>query len=207
MGKTKKWRLGGWINAVIPMLIVPYYSTIGGWVVKYLFEYLQGGGAAVAADGYFNSFISGGASAEIWFLVFAALTLAVVFAGVRNGIERVSKVMMPVLVVLAVIISIYSMTRKGALEGVEYFLVPHMKNFSWMTVVSAMGQMFYSLSIAMGILVTFGSYMKEDVDIEGATRNVEIFDTLIAVMAGLMIIPAVFAFSGEIWRRCRQGLP
>ncbi len=205
LGKTKKWRLGGWINAVIPMLIVPYYSTIGGWVVKYLFEYLQGGGAAVAADGYFNSFISGGASAEIWFLVFAALTLAVVFAGVRNGIERVSKVMMPVLVVLAVIISIYSMTRKGALEGVEYFLVPHMKNFSWMTVVSAMGQMFYSLSIAMGILVTFGSYMKEDVDIEGATRNVEIFDTLIAVMAGLMIIPAVFAFSGGDMEALQAG--
>jgi len=104
--------------------------------------------------------------------------------------------MMPILVVLAVIIAVYSMTREGALAGVKYFLVPNLENFSWMTVVSAMGQMFYSLSIAMGILITFGSYMKEDVEIESATKNVEIFDTAIAIMAGLMIIPAVFAFSG-----------
>lgn len=195
-GQDWRYRLGGWINAVIPMLIVPYYSTIGGWVVKYLFEYLRGNANELAADGYFTEFISGGFSAEFWFLIFAAVTLIVIFAGVRNGIERVSKFMMPVLVVLAVIIAAYSMTREGALAGVKYFLIPNPGNFSWMTVVSAMGQMFYSLSIAMGILITFGSYMKDDVSIEGATRNVEIFDTAIAVMAGLMIIPAVFAFSG-----------
>jgi len=99
-------------------------------------------------------------------------------------------------VVLSVIIAIYSVTRPGALAGVKYFLVPNPKNFSWMTVVTAMGQMFYSLSIAMGILVTFGSYMKKDTSIEDSTRNVEVFDTAIAIMAGLMIIPAVFAFSG-----------
>ena len=104
--------------------------------------------------------------------------------------------MMPILVVLSVIIAVYSVTRPGALAGVKYFLVPNLENFSWMTVVAAMGQMFYSLSIAMGILVTFGSYMKKDVSIEGSTTNVEIFDTAIAIMAGLMIIPAVFAFSG-----------
>ena len=104
--------------------------------------------------------------------------------------------MMPVLVVLSVIIAVFSMTRPGALEGVKYFLIPNVKNFSWMTVVTAMGQMFYSLSIAMGILITFGSYMKKDISIEGSTQNVEIFDTAIAIMAGLMIIPAVFAFSG-----------
>ena len=196
VGGTRGWRAGGWINAIIPMLIVPYYSTIGGWVIKYLFEYLRGNVNEIAADGYFTEFISGGASVEIWFLIFAAATLVIIFAGVRNGIERVSKFMMPILVVLAVIIAGYSMTREGAFEGVKYFLVPNMEQFSWMTVVSAMGQMFYSLSIAMGILVTFGSYMKEDISIEGATRNVEIFDTAIAIMAGLMIIPAVFAFSG-----------
>ena len=104
--------------------------------------------------------------------------------------------MMPVLVVLSVIIAVYSVTRPGALEGVKYFLVPNLAHFSWMTVVTAMGQMFYSLSIAMGILITFGSYMKKDISIEGSTRNVEVFDTAIAIMAGLMIIPAVFAFSG-----------
>ena len=178
------------------MLIVPYYSVIGGWVVQYLVGYLTGHGQELAADGYFSSFISDGAATEICFLVFALFTLGIIFAGVRNGVERVSKVMMPMLVVLSVIITAYSVTRPGALAGVKYFLVPNPANFSWMTVVTAMGQMFYSLSIAMGILVTFGSYMKKDVSIEGATQNVEIFDTLIAIMAGLMIIPAVFAFSG-----------
>lgn len=187
---------GGWINAIIPVLIVPYYSVIGGWVIQYLVGYLTGRGQELAADGYFSSFISDGAATEICFLVFALFTLGIIFAGVRNGVERVSKVMMPVLVVLSVIITAYSVTRPGALAGVKYFLVPNPANFSWMTVVTAMGQMFYSLSIAMGILVTFGSYMKKDVSIENATQNVEIFDTLIAIMAGLMIIPAVFAFSG-----------
>ena len=187
---------GGWINAVIPVLIVPYYSVIGGWVIKYLFEYLRGNAQGLAEDGYFSAFIADGASAEVCFLLFAFFTLGIIFAGVRNGVERVSRLMMPVLVVLSVIIAVYSVTRPGALAGVAYFLVPNPANFSWMTVVTAMGQMFYSLSIAMGILVTFGSYMKKDVSIEESTEHVEIFDTLIAVMAGLMIIPAVFAFSG-----------
>ena len=114
------------------------------------------------------------------FLIFTAFTLAIIFAGVRNGVERVSKVMMPVLVVLSVVIAGYSVTRPGALAGVKYFLVPNVANFSWMTVVTAMGQMFYSLSIAMGILVTFGSYMKKEVSIEESTENVEVFDTAIA---------------------------
>lgn len=195
-GKAKWLSFGGWINAIIPILIVPYYSVIGGWVIKYLFEYMTGHAGTVAVDGYFSSFISSGAATEICFLIFVFITLAIIFAGVRNGIERVSKFMMPVLVVLSVIIAVYSVSRPGAMAGVKYFLIPNVENFSWMTVVSAMGQMFYSLSIAMGILITFGSYMKKDVSIEGSTKNVEIFDTAIAIMAGLMIIPAVFAFSG-----------
>ena len=195
-GKGGGFAFGGWINAIIPILIVPYYSVIGGWVIKYLVEYLRGGGSALAQDGYFSEFISSGVSVELCFVVFTLFTLGIIYAGVRNGVERVSKCMMPVLAVLSVIIAVYSVTRPGALAGVKYFLVPNLDNFSWMTVVSAMGQMFYSLSIAMGILITFGSYMKKDVSIEGSTTNVEIFDTAIAIMAGLMIIPAVFAFSG-----------
>lgn len=195
-GKAKWLSFGGWINAIIPILIVPYYSVIGGWVIKYLFEYVIGHAETVAADGYFSSFISSGAATEICFLIFVFITLAIIFAGVRNGIERVSKFMMPILVVLSVVIAVYSVSRPGAMAGVKYFLIPNVENFSWMTVVSAMGQMFYSLSIAMGILITFGSYMKKNVSIEGSTKNVEIFDTAIAIMAGLMIIPAVFAFSG-----------
>ena len=195
-GKKGGLRFGGWINAVIPILIVPYYSVIGGWVIRYLSEYISGHGSELSQDGYFSNFISSGLSAEVCFLIFTAFTLAIIFAGVRNGVERVSKVMMPVLVVLSVVIAGYSVTRPGALAGVKYFLVPNPKNFSWMSVVAAMGQMFYSLSIAMGILITFGSYMKKDISIEDSTRNVEVFDTAIAIMAGLMIIPAVFAFSG-----------
>ncbi len=195
-GKSKWLSLGGWINAIIPILIVPYYSVIGGWVIKYLAEYLGGQTQLVAQDGYFGEFISNGLSPEICFIVFSVIVIAIIYAGVQNGIERVSKFMMPILVVLSVIIAVYSVTRPGAFEGVKYFLVPNVKNFSWMTVVTAMGQMFYSLSIAMGILVTFGSYMRKETEIEAATEQVEIFDTAIAIMAGLMIIPAVFAFSG-----------
>ena len=195
-GRSKWLSFGGWINAIIPVLIVPYYSVIGGWVIKYLAEYIKGNSAGLATDGYFSEFISSGVSTEVCFIVFSLITLLIIYAGVQNGVERVSKFMMPVLVVLSVIIVVYSVTRPGAIAGVKYFLIPNPANFSWMTVVAAMGQMFYSLSIAMGILVTFGSYMKKDVSIEGSTTNVEIFDTAIAMMAGLMIIPAVFAFSG-----------
>ena len=195
-GKSRWLSFGGWINAIIPVLIVPYYSVIGGWVMKYLVEYIRGNGSKLASDGYFSDFISSGLSTEICFAFFAVFTLGIIFAGVRNGIERVSRFMMPVLVVLSILITVYSVSRPGALKGVKYFLIPNFENFSWMTVVTAMGQMFYSLSIAMGILVTFGSYMKKDTSIEDSTRNVEVFDTAIAIMAGLMIIPAVFAFSG-----------
>ena len=195
-GKSKWLSFGGWINAIIPILIVPYYSVIGGWVIKYLVEYAKGHGHDLAADGYFSTFISNGVSTELCFIVFTLCTLGIIYAGVRNGIERVSRIMMPILVVLSVVITVYSVTRPGALSGVKYFLIPNPANFSWMpanfswmTVVAAMGQMFYSLSIAMGILITFGSYMKKDVSIEGSTKNVEIFDTAIAIMAGLMIIP------------------
>ena len=193
-GKSLPFKIGGWINAVIPMLIIPYYSVIGGWVFKYLFEYLRGSTDALAEDSYFTGFITAGASVEVWFLIFTLVVLLIIVAGVEHGIEKVSKMMMPVLVILAIIVSIYSVTRPGAFEGVKYYLIPNFDNFSWMTIVAAMGQMFYSLSIAMGILYTYGSYMKKDVDIEQSTSQIEVFDTAIAFLAGLMIIPAVFSF-------------
>lgn len=195
-GKSFPFHFGGWMNAVVPMLIAPYYCVIGGWVIKYLFEYLRGSVNTLADDSYFTSFISTGFSTELWFIVFSVIVIFVIVAGVNQGVERVSKLMMPVLVVLALIVAAYSVTRPGAIEGVKYFLIPKPENFSWMTVVAAMGQMFYSLSIAMGILYTYGSYMKKDIDIEKSTSQIEIFDTGIAMLAGLMIIPAVFAFSG-----------
>ena len=196
LSHNKIMGLGGWINAIIPILIVPYYSVIGGWVCKYLFEYIRADVNEIASDTFFVDFITNGYDAEFWFIVFAILVLFVIYKGVENGIERVSKFVMPILVVLAIIICIYSVTRPGALGGVKYLFIPNFKHFSIMTIVTAMGQMFYSLSIAMGILITFGSYVKKEVSIEESTKQVEIFDTAIAIMASLMIIPTVFAFSG-----------
>ncbi|MBO5517725.1 MAG: sodium-dependent transporter [Firmicutes bacterium] len=204
-GRTGLAKAGGWVNAVIPMLILPYYSVIGGWVIKYLFEYLKGSGSEAAADGFFGTFITSPGGAEVCFLIFAFLTLAVIVLGVENGVEKVSRIMMPVLVALAVVMAIYSMTRPGAAAGIRYLLVPDLKHFSWMTVVAALGQMFYSLSIAMGILITYGSYMKKDVDIETSMHQVIFFDSGIAILAGLMIIPAVFAFSGGDMQALQAG--
>ena len=191
-----KWKFLGVLTFLVPVLIMTYYAVIGGWITKYACVYLTGQASSAAQDDYFTSFITSPVSPVVFGLLFMAVTAFIVYKGVECGIEKVSKFMMPILVVLSVIIAIYSVTRPGALKGIQYFLVPNLENFSWMTVVAAMGQMFYSLSIAMGILVTFGSYMKKDVSIEGSTKNVEVFDTAIAIMAGLMIIPAVFAFSG-----------
>ena len=190
------YRFGGWITVLIPLLIVPYYSVIGGWVVKYLSAFVTGNGADIARDGQFGAFIGSSGQTLVCFLVFALLTVGVIYFGVQKGIERISKFMMPVLVVLAVIICVFVCTRPGAMEGIKYFLIPNFANFSYKTVVGALTQMFYSLSIAMGILITFGSYMKKEISIEKSTTTVEIFDTAIAILAGLMIIPAVFAYSG-----------
>ena len=129
-GKSLPFHFGGWINAIVPMLIVPYYCVIGGWVMKYLFAYLTGEVAAVAEDGYFTSFIASSASVELWFLLFSALVFLTILAGVKNGVEKVSKVLMPLLVILAIFVTIYSVTRPGALEGVKYFLIPNFANFS-----------------------------------------------------------------------------
>ncbi len=194
-GKSFSFKFGGWINAIIPMLIAPYYCVIGGWVTKYLFEYIKLNSNPLARDEYFTSFITNGASVELWFIVFSVIVVFIIILGVNKGVERVSKITMPLLVILAIFVTIYSITRPGAMEGVKYFLIPDFSKFSFMTVVAAMGQMFYSLSIAMGILYTYGSYIDKDVDIEKSTSQIEIFDTAIAILAGLMIIPAVFAFS------------
>ena len=174
-GNSKILKVGGFINAIVPVLIVPYYSVIGGWVVKYLVEYIKGNVDGLAADGYFGSFIGDTKVVFFWFVIFALATFVVI---------------------LAIVVALYSVTRPGAMAGVKYFFVPNFHNFSLMTVVAALGQMFYSLSIAMGILYTYGSYLTKDVDVEISTSRVEMVDTGVAVLAGLMVIPAVFAFSG-----------
>lgn len=187
---------GGWINAIVPMLILPYYCLIGGWIIKYLFEYVVGDVNLVAGDGYFGSFISSPFEPIIWNLIFLGCTLGIILKGVEGGVERASRVMMPLLLILAIIVAVYSMTRPGAGAGIYYYLVPDFSKFSIMTVVAACGQLFFSLSIGMGILITYGSYMKKDVNVEQATYSIGFMDTLVATLAGFMIIPAVFAFSG-----------
>ncbi|MCQ2444829.1 MAG: sodium-dependent transporter, partial [Mailhella sp.] len=187
---------GGWINAVVPMIILPYYCLIGGWILKYLFEYLCGNSAALAGGSFFGGFISSTAEPVMWDVIFIACTSAIILKGVEGGVERASRIMMPLLLVLASIVAVYSMTRPGAGAGIAYYLIPDFSKFSIMTVVAACGQLFFSLSIGMGILITYGSYMKKDVDIDTATGRIELVDTLVALLAGFMIIPAVFAFSG-----------
>ncbi len=192
----KKWGFIGWLASVIPAIILPYYSVIGGWVVKYFAVFVSGNASAAAADGYFESFIGGAAEPIGWFFLFLALTALVVLCGVQKGVEKVSKVMMPVLVALTVLVAVYVMFMPGAMDGVAYYLTPDLSKFSATTVLAAMGQLFYSMSIAMGIMITYGSYMNKDIRLESSVRQIEGFDTAIAFLAGLMVIPAVFSFSG-----------
>ena len=192
---NKKFSFLGYLAALVPIIILPYYSQIGGWVVKYLYTYVTGSGAMAAGDGFFGSFISATGEPVLWFFVFLIATAVIVLLGVEKGIEKVSKIMMPILVILSIGIAIYSVCLHGAMEGVIYYLKPDFTKFSAKTVLAAMGQLFYSMSLAMGIMITYGSYMKKEENIEKSVRNIEIFDTGIAFIAGLMIIPAVFALS------------
>lgn len=196
--KTLDKRFGavGYLAAIIPIIIFPYYSVIGGWVIKYLVTFCSGGGMAAANDNYFGTFAAGTAEPLIYFFIFIAFTALVVWFGVEKGIEKVSKVMMPILVVLTIFIAIYGLTIDGAKDGLIYYIKPRLSDFTFKTVIAAMGQLFYSMSLAMGIIITYGSYMKKENNLESSVRQIEIFDTAIAFLAGLTIIPAVFAFSG-----------
>ena len=202
---SEKWKFLGYLASVVPIIIFPYYCVIGGWVVKYLLVYATGGGMGAAGDTYFNDYIAQPAEPILWLAVYIGLTAVIVFFGVQKGIEKASRIMMPALVVLTLGVAAYSVTRPGALEGVAYYLIPDFSRFSVNTVLGAMGQMFYSMSLAMGIMVTYGSYMKREDDLEKSVSQIEIFDTGIAFLAGLMVIPAVFAFSGGDEAALNQG--
>ncbi len=202
----KRYSFVGVLAAAVPVIILPYYSVIGGWVLKYFVGFVSGSASSMAADGYFNNYIGTVTEPLLWFALFLGATALIVLFGVEKGIEKVSKIMMPLLIALTLFIAIYTIaTMDGAWDGVKYYLMPDFSNFSIMTVVAAMGQLFYSMSLAMGIMITFGSYMKKDISIEKSTRQIEIFDTGIAFLAGLMIIPAVFAFSGGDKSALGQG--
>lgn len=193
---NKKFSFLGYIASVIPIIIFPYYCVIGGWIVKYLTVYAANQSHNAVQNGYFESFIGSTAAPIVFLAIFIALTSIIVLLGVQKGIEKVSTILMPVLVSMTIVIAIYNLTLDGSWEGLLFYIKPNFSKFSIKTVIAAMGQMFYSMSLAMGIMITYGSYMRKQDNLEKSVRHIEIFDTGIAFLSGMMIVPAVFAFSG-----------
>ena len=193
----KRFGFLGYLAAIVPIIILPYYSVIGGWVMKYMLVFLSGSGKIAAEDGFFGGFVGQTTAPIIFFLVFLLLTTIIVLGGVEKGIEKVSSFLMPVLVLISVGVCIFVATIPGSAEGIKYYLLPDFSKFSIKTICAAMGQLFYSMSIAMGIMISYGSYVKKEVNLNKAVNHIEIFDTGIAVLAGFMIVPAVYVFSGE----------
>lgn len=192
----KKWGWLGKLTTLVPVLILPYYCVIGGWVTKYCAVMLSGAVAQSADDNYFPSFISSTASPLAFFFIFVTFVAVIIFLGVNKGIEKFSKVLMPMLLILTIILTIFVLTREGAGAGVAYYLKPELSHLSVKTILAALGQLFFSMSLAMGIMITYGSYVRKEDSIEKSVRQIEFFDTLVAFLAGLMIVPAVFAYSG-----------
>ena len=198
-------RVGGWINALVPMIVLPYYFVIGGWVTKYTVAmccnskntFSSSAPAGATSGDYFVSFITSTWEPICYFLIFIAIVVAIVALGVRKGVERFSKILMPLLLIMIIAICIYCLCLPGSGAGFRYYLMPDWSKFGVMTVVAAMGQLFYSLSIAMGIMFTYGSYMRKDDNLVANVNHVELFDTSVSFLAGLMIIPAVVLFGGE----------
>lgn len=202
---NKKFGFLGILTALVPIIILPYYSVIGGWVTKYFVAFLSGHHMEASSDDYFGGFIGQTFEPVLWLAIFGVITFVIVLCGVKRGIETANKFMMPILIVLCVAVCVYSCTLPGALEGVKFYLIPDFSRFSINTVLGAMGQMFYSMSLAMGIMITYGSYMKKETSIEKSVSQIEIFDTGVALLAGLMIVPAVFVFSGGDQSAMRSG--
>jgi NSS family neurotransmitter:Na+ symporter len=189
------WKIIGALEIIVPCIIVPYYCVIGGWITKYMVSYALGAADAIAGSSYFSDFISSGSDPVAWTVVFCVAVMLVIILGVNQGIEKLNKYAMPALLVLSIFIVIFSLaTLPHAAEGVSYFLVPNFSDFSIMTVVAAAGQMFYSLSLAMGIMVTYGSYMKRSERLSSSAGWICFFDTVISILAGLMVVPATMSF-------------
>ena len=193
----KKFAFVGYCATLVPMIILPYYCVIGGWVLKYMVAYLTGQGSLAADSSYFGAYVSQVNEPLIYFLVFLFATTLIVLCGVKNGVERVSKMLMPILLVLAVAIAVYVGTIPGAMDGIKYYVLPDFSKFSIKTVCAAMGQLFFSMSLAMGIMISYGSYVHDDVNVMESVNHIEIFDTVVALLSGFMIVPAVYIFSGE----------
>lgn len=198
---NKKFKWFGYACVIVPLIIVPYYCVIGGWVTKYAWSFVVGSEGLVGAadtsvtEAFFGSFISSTWGPLLFFLIFAAITVVIVAFGVQKGIEKMSKILMPALAIIAIALMIFVFCQENAFAGVAYTLVPNFENFGFETVLGALGQLFYSMSIGMCIMITYGSYMKKDVSIKSSALQIGIFDSLFAIIASLIIIPAIFAFS------------
>lgn len=219
-GEIKKgfWFLGP-LASLVPVIILPYYCTIGGWIFKYLSVYITGQGNTAVQDSYFGDYISKVNEPLIWMFLFFFATAIVVYFGVDKGIEKFSRILMPILVVMVIAISAYTLTishtdEQGVVrtgfDGLKVYLIP---DFSEMTVkqfftviMDAMGQLFFSISVAMGIMVTYGSYVKKETNLIKSINQIEIFDTAIALLAGMMIIPTVVVFMGKEGMSAGPGL-
>lgn len=202
----KRFSFVGYLTILMPTLVVPYYSVVGGWVLRYAVGFITGQGAQMADSGYFDGYVSGVALPLVYFGIFVLLTALTVLFGVREGVEKISKLLMPVLLVVMVFVTVYTLVGlDGAAEGVVFYLKPDFSKLSVKTFVAALGQLFYSMSVSMGVLITFGSYMGRDISIVKSVHHIEIFDTGIAFLSGLMIIPAFFAFSGGSADSVEQG--
>ncbi len=186
----------GIITSVVTLITLPYYCVIGGWVLKYAVMYMTGKSALVAGEGFFAQYTAQALEPVGFQTLFLLMAAAILLCGVKNGIEKANRFLMPALVVLAVAVAVYTLTLPGAFEGVKYYLTPDWSKFSFRTVLAATGQMFYSLSLASGIMITFGAYLKREDNIEKSVKQIELFDLGIAFLSGLIIIPAVFAVSG-----------
>ena len=209
-GKLKeKWKFLGIIACMIPVLIMPYYCVIGGWVLKYFLAYLTGDGSNAATDGYFSEYISAEYQPVMLMVIFLAVAAFIVYRGVEKGIETFSKVLMPVLLLLVIAIAVFSLTIKHTddagvtrtgMEGFLVYIIPNLKGITlkgfFTVLVDAMGQLFFSLSVAMGIMIAYGSYVKDDDNLVKSINMIEIFDTIVAFLAGVMVIPAVYTFMG-----------
>ena len=204
----KGWKFLGILGCLVPVIIMPYYCAIGGWVLKYLTVYLTGQGTAAAEDTYFTGFITQEAQTIVFMVIFLVACAFVIYRGVNKGIESMSKIIMPALVILVIIISVFSLTLKHSdgdtvrtgLQGLKVYVVPSLEGITFSSflsvVVDAMGQLFFSLSVAMGIMIAYGSYVSDDANLVTSINQIEIFDTAIAFLAGVMIIPAVYTFMG-----------
>ncbi len=193
-----KFTFIGVLAAAVPFIITPYYCIIGGWVTKYMVSYVTAGPAALADGGdFFGGFISSNTESFLFMLVFMAIVFIIVALGVQKGIEKANLVMMPALIIMAVAIAAFVLTMPGALEGAAYYLVPDFSKFSPELVINALGQMFYSLSLAMGIMVTYGSYMRKQDSLTSSVTRIAGFDFGVSFFAGLMIVPAAFVAMGS----------